>query len=104
MRCSSFGLPIFKKGTPPNPLLNPIKKYPLMDSSQLLAEYDFPSSGLGKVAGSFLLPISPDTATDPRLAQYQFYFLSLITVRKLGNRILYYMYRRGMISKLIVPY
>uniref|UniRef100_A0A8H7K723 Xylanolytic transcriptional activator regulatory domain-containing protein n=1 Tax=Bionectria ochroleuca TaxID=29856 RepID=A0A8H7K723_BIOOC len=65
-----------------------------LQESQLLAEYDFPSSGLGKVAGSFLLPISPDTATDPRLAQYQFYFLSLITVRKIGNRILYYMYRR----------
>jgi hypothetical protein len=63
--------------------------------SQLLAEFDLPPSGLGKLANSIPLPLVPNADTDPRLAQYQFFFLALIAIRKLLNRVLLYLYSRG---------
>lgn len=63
--------------------------------SQILAEYDFPASGLGKLASIIPLPVAPDAGSDPRMAQYQFFFLGLITLRKLLNRVLYHLYSRG---------
>ncbi|KAM0335755.1 hypothetical protein ACHAQA_000805 [Verticillium albo-atrum] len=65
-----------------------------LQESQLLAEFGFPSSGLGKLANSIPLPVVPSATTDPRLAQYQFFFLALIAIRKLLNRILLYLYSR----------
>ncbi|CAH0043346.1 unnamed protein product, partial [Clonostachys solani] len=63
-------------------------------SSQLLAEFDFPPSGLGKLAGSVALPLVPDAGTDPHHAKYQFFFLALISMRKLLNRVLYHVYKQ----------
>lgn len=63
--------------------------------SQLLAEFDLPPSGLGKLAGTTPLPLAPDPG-DSDVCQYQFFFLALITMRKLLNRILYHLYGRGM--------
>ncbi|KAH6692476.1 hypothetical protein F5X68DRAFT_273725 [Plectosphaerella plurivora] len=65
-----------------------------LQESQLLAEFDLPPSGLGKLANSIPLPLVPNAATDPRLAQYQFFFLALIAIRKLLNRVLLYLYSR----------
>jgi hypothetical protein len=66
-----------------------------MNYSQVLAEFDLPSSGLGKLANSIPLPVVPSTTTDPALAQYQLFFLALIAIRKLLNRILLYVYSQG---------
>ncbi|KAM0279982.1 hypothetical protein ACHAQH_004311 [Verticillium albo-atrum] len=66
-----------------------------LQESQILAEFGFPSSGLGKLANSIPLPVVPNAAMDPQLAQYQFFFLALIAVRKLLDRILLYLYNRG---------
>lgn len=63
--------------------------------SQLLAEFDLPPSGLGKLAGTTPLPLTPNPG-DSDVCLYQFFFLALITMRKLLNRILYYLYGRGM--------
>jgi len=63
--------------------------------SQILAEFDFPASGIGKLASSIPLPLVPDAGTDPRNAQHQFFFLALISMRKLLNRILYHLYIRS---------
>ncbi|KAI3580410.1 hypothetical protein IWW34DRAFT_848705 [Fusarium oxysporum f. sp. albedinis] len=66
----------------------------LQERSQILAEFDFPASGLGKLASSMPLPVIPGAGTDPRHAQYQFFFLALISMRKLLNRILFHLYSR----------
>lgn len=66
-------------------------------NSQILAEFDFPASGLGKLAVNVPLPFAPGAETDPRHAQYQFFFLALISMRKLLNRVLYHLYSRGNI-------
>ncbi|KAF4971472.1 hypothetical protein FSARC_1700 [Fusarium sarcochroum] len=65
-----------------------------LQESQILAEFDFPASGLGKLASSMPLPVVPAAGTDPRHAQYQFFFLALISMRKLLNRILFHLYSR----------
>lgn len=65
-------------------------------SSQILAEFDFPASGLGKLASNTPLPLIPENSDDPSRAKYQFFFLALISMRKLLNRILFYLYNRGM--------
>ncbi|VUC37968.1 unnamed protein product [Clonostachys rosea] len=65
-----------------------------LQESQLLAEFDFPPSGLGKLAGSVALPLVPDAGTDPHHAKYQFFFLALISMRKLLNRVLYHVYKQ----------
>ncbi|KAM5344416.1 hypothetical protein ACJ41O_012952 [Fusarium nematophilum] len=65
-----------------------------LQESQILAEFDFPASGLGKLASSIPLPLVPAAGTDPRHAQYQFFFLALISMRKLLNRILFHLYSR----------
>ncbi|CAH0028949.1 unnamed protein product [Clonostachys rhizophaga] len=70
-----------------------------LQESQLLAEFDFPPSGLGKLAGSVALPLVPDAGTDPHHAKYQFFFLALISMRKLLNRVLYHVYKQGIIHK-----
>ncbi|CVL03768.1 uncharacterized protein FMAN_15008 [Fusarium mangiferae] len=65
-----------------------------LQESQILAEFDFPASGLGKLASSMPLPVVPGAGTDPCHAQYQFFFLALISMRKLLNRILFHLYSR----------
>ncbi|CAG9985572.1 unnamed protein product, partial [Clonostachys byssicola] len=65
-----------------------------LQESQLLAEFDFPPSGLGKLAGSVALPLVPNAGTDPHHAKYQFFFLALISMRKLLNRVLYHVYKQ----------
>ncbi|KAH7216106.1 hypothetical protein DER44DRAFT_820991 [Fusarium oxysporum] len=69
-----------------------------LQESQILAEFDFPASGLGKLASSMPLPVIPGAGTDPRHAQYQFFFLALISMRKLLNRILFHLYSREHIE------
>ncbi|KAF5723948.1 oleate-activated transcription factor 1 [Fusarium mundagurra] len=66
----------------------------LLLMGQILAEFDFPASGLGKLASSMPLPVVPGAGTDPSHAQYQFFFLALISMRKLLNRILFHLYSR----------
>lgn len=46
------------------------------------------------------LPVIPGAGTDPRHAQYQFFFLALISMRKLLNRILFHLYSRGKLMDL----
>lgn len=88
------GLPTFRKGE--NLALGQgLMVTTLTIFSQLLAEFDLPPSGLGKLANSIPLPLVPNADTDPRLAQYQFFFLALIAIRKLLNRVLLYLYSRG---------
>ncbi|KAG5785858.1 hypothetical protein H9Q73_000439 [Fusarium xylarioides] len=65
-----------------------------LQESQILAEFDFPASGLGKLASSMPLPVVPGAGADPSHAQYQFFFLALISMRKLLNRILFHLYSR----------
>lgn len=77
-------------------------EYANLSFSQILAEFDFPASGLGKLASKIPLPLIPDGGTDPRLAEYQFFFLALISMRKLLNRILYHLYSRGMLAHLLL--
>ena len=64
-------------------------------SSQILAEFDFPSSGLGNLAGNMHLPLAPDDGMATERAHYQLYFLAMIAMRKLLNRILFHIYKRG---------
>ncbi|KAL2694945.1 hypothetical protein Neosp_001534 [[Neocosmospora] mangrovei] len=66
----------------------------LLLMGQILAEFDFPASGLGKLASSIPLPLMPGAGTDPHYAKYQFFFLALISMRKLLNRILFHLYSR----------
>ncbi|KAG4291879.1 hypothetical protein FPRO06_13132 [Fusarium proliferatum] len=66
----------------------------LLLMGQILAEFDFPASGLGKLASSMPLPVVPGAGADPCHAQYQFFFLALISMRKLLNRILFHLYSR----------
>ncbi|KAJ3548921.1 hypothetical protein NM208_g762 [Fusarium decemcellulare] len=70
-----------------------------LHESQILAEFDFPASGLGKLASSIPLPLVPGAGTDPRHAKYQFFFLALISMRKLLNRILFHLYSREQNSE-----
>ncbi|KAI9150118.1 NAD(P)H-dependent FMN reductase LOT6 [Paramyrothecium foliicola] len=65
-----------------------------LQESQILAEYDFPSSGLGNLVSHTPLPSIPDDEMDVQRAQYQFFFLAMISMRKLLNRILFHLYRR----------
>ncbi|CCT75820.1 uncharacterized protein FFUJ_11862 [Fusarium fujikuroi IMI 58289] len=69
-----------------------------LQESQILAEFDFPASGLGKLASSMPLPVVPGAGADPCQAQYQFFFLALISMRKLLNRILFHLYSRDHIE------
>ncbi|KAM6536184.1 hypothetical protein FALCPG4_002200 [Fusarium falciforme] len=70
-----------------------------LHESQILAEFDFPASGLGKLASSIPLPLMPGAGTDPHYAKYQFFFLALISMRKLLNRILFHLYSREQNSE-----
>ncbi|VTT75196.1 unnamed protein product [Fusarium fujikuroi] len=64
----------------------------------LILEFDFPASGLGKLASSMPLPVVPGAGADPCQAQYQLFFLALISMRKLLNRILFHLYSRDHIE------
>ncbi|KAL6922459.1 hypothetical protein FSST1_006485 [Fusarium sambucinum] len=75
-----------------------------LQESQILAEYDFPASGLGKLASSMPLPVVPAADTDPRHARYQLFFLGLISMRKLLNRILFHLYSRGQKDENELPH
>ncbi|KAI1033741.1 hypothetical protein LB503_011110 [Fusarium chuoi] len=66
----------------------------LLLMGQILAEFDFPASGLGKLASSMPLPVVPGAGAEPCHAQYQLFFLALISMRKLLNRILFHLYSR----------
>ncbi|KAF4980214.1 hypothetical protein FZEAL_3725 [Fusarium zealandicum] len=70
-----------------------------LQESQILAEFDFPASGLGKLASSIPLPLVPGAGTSPLHARYQFFFLALISMRKLLNRILFHLYSRDRSDK-----
>ena len=64
----------------------------------MLAEFDFPSSGLGNLAGNMDLPLHPDDGMAPEQAEYQLFFLATIAARKLLNRILFHVYKRGKLE------
>jgi hypothetical protein len=63
--------------------------------SQILAELDFPPSGLSGLEGVVPLPLAPDSRTNPHHREYQSFLLALISMRRLLNRIHYHMYNQG---------
>ncbi|TQV96967.1 fungal specific transcription factordomain-containing protein [Cordyceps javanica] len=65
-----------------------------LHESQILAEFDFPASGLGKLEGAIPLPLKPGAGQDAQHARYSFFFLSLITMRLLLNRTIYHLYSK----------
>ena len=64
-------------------------------NSQILAEFDLPASGMGKLASSIPLPLVSGIGPEPYHAQYQLFFLALISMRKLLNRVIFHLYSRG---------
>ncbi|KAH6613161.1 hypothetical protein C7974DRAFT_322245, partial [Boeremia exigua] len=66
--------------------------YLLILSGQILAEFDLPYSGLGNLANFVPLPTVSDAPTSSRLTLDQLFFLALITIRKLLNRIMLCLY------------
>ncbi|KPM35405.1 hypothetical protein AK830_g11153 [Neonectria ditissima] len=64
-----------------------------LHESQILAEFDFPPSGLGVYASSVPLPLVPDSSQDAH-QEYQFFFLAHIAMRRLLNRILFHLFNR----------
>ncbi|KAK1705278.1 hypothetical protein BDP67DRAFT_604593 [Colletotrichum lupini] len=55
--------------------------------SQILVEYDFPPSGLSSLESAVPLPLLPDSGADSQGKDTQFYFLALVAMRRLLNRI-----------------
>ncbi|KAH8679292.1 hypothetical protein BGZ61DRAFT_457010 [Ilyonectria robusta] len=64
-----------------------------LHESQLLAEFDFPPSGLGVYASSVPLPLVRDSSQDIH-QEYQFFFLAHIAMRRLLNRIHFHLFNR----------
>ncbi|KAH7140970.1 hypothetical protein EDB81DRAFT_843979 [Dactylonectria macrodidyma] len=64
-----------------------------LHESQLLAEFDFPPSGLGVYASSVPLPLVPESSQDIH-QEYQFFFLAHIAMRRLLNRIHFHLFNR----------
>ncbi|KAI9151333.1 sugar transporter [Paramyrothecium foliicola] len=65
-----------------------------LQESQILAELDFPPSGLSGLESVVRLPLAPCPSTDPNHKDYQSFFLALISMRRLLNRIHSYIYDR----------
>ncbi|KAL7940834.1 hypothetical protein V8C42DRAFT_206196 [Trichoderma barbatum] len=55
--------------------------------SQILAEFNFPPSGLSSLENAVPLPVVPDSGAEPHHQEYHFFFLALVALRKLLNRI-----------------
>lgn len=64
-----------------------------LHESQILAEFDFPPSGLGIYASTVPLPLVPDSSQDTD-REYQFFFLAHIAMRRLLNRIHFHLFNR----------
>ncbi|KAK9239410.1 hypothetical protein V1525DRAFT_35698 [Lipomyces kononenkoae] len=64
-----------------------------LHESQILAEFDFPPSGLGTYANTVPLPLVPDSSQDSD-REYQFFFLAHIAMRRLLNRIHFHIFSR----------
>ncbi|KAF6829131.1 hypothetical protein CPLU01_08144 [Colletotrichum plurivorum] len=62
--------------------------------SQILVEFDFPPSGLSGLEGAVPLPLVPDSGIDPHRRDQQFFFLALIAMRRLLNRIHFHLYNQ----------
>ncbi|KAM6507134.1 hypothetical protein FALCPG4_018519 [Fusarium falciforme] len=60
--------------------------------SQLLAEISFPPSGLSRLESSISLPYGPDIHDNSGPTEQQFFFLALISMRRLLNRIHSHLY------------
>lgn len=66
--------------------------------SQILVEFDFPPSGLSGLEDAVPLPLVPDSGTDPHRRDQQFFFLAVIAMRRLLNRIHFHLYNQGWTS------
>ncbi|KAF0328447.1 C6 zinc finger protein, partial [Colletotrichum asianum] len=71
-----------------------------LQESQILVEFEIPSSGLSGLESSVPLPLLPDPGTDPRQKEYQFFFLALVSMRRLLNRIHSHLYNQ---ERLVTP-
>ncbi|KAF5516042.1 Echinocandin B biosynthetic cluster transcription factor ecdB [Colletotrichum siamense] len=71
-----------------------------LQESQILVEFEFPSSGLSGLESSVPLPLLPDPGIDPRQKEYQFFFLALVSMRRLLNRIHSHLYNQ---ERLVIP-
>lgn len=69
-----------------------------INRSQLLAEYDFPPSGLSRLESVIPLPIPLDSFGEPTADETQMlFFLALVSCRRLLNRIHLNLYARGRV-------
>ncbi|KAK1690066.1 hypothetical protein BDP55DRAFT_544682, partial [Colletotrichum godetiae] len=66
-----------------------------LQESQILVEYDFPPSGLSSLEGAVPLPLLPDSGADSQGKDNQFFFLALVAMRRLLNRIHFHLYNKG---------
>ncbi|KAK1726375.1 uncharacterized protein BDZ83DRAFT_574790 [Colletotrichum acutatum] len=66
-----------------------------LQESQILVEYDFPPSGLSSLESAVPLPLLPDSGADSQGKDTQFYFLALVAMRRLLNRIHFHLYNKG---------
>ncbi|KAH8897930.1 hypothetical protein GQ53DRAFT_778146 [Thozetella sp. PMI_491] len=66
-----------------------------LQESQILAELDFPPSGVSGSENVVPLPLAPTSDTNPHQQDYQSFFLALISMRRLLNRIHSYIYNQG---------
>ncbi|CAI0641127.1 unnamed protein product, partial [Colletotrichum noveboracense] len=71
-----------------------------LQESQILVEFEFPSSGLSGLESSVPLPLLPDPGIDPRQKEYQFFLLALVSMRRLLNRIHSHLYNQ---ERLVTP-
>lgn len=78
----------------------------MLPCSQILSEFDLPPSGIGRLAKIIPLPLVPENGRDPLFRRNQLFFLALVSMRRLLNRILYHLYKSGQsnISNLKCPF
>ncbi|KAK1507940.1 uncharacterized protein CCOS01_16246 [Colletotrichum costaricense] len=69
-----------------------------LQESQILVEYDFPPSGLSSLESAVPLPLLPDSGADSQGKDTQFYFLALVAMRRLLNRIHLHLYNKERVQ------
>ncbi|KAK7445893.1 hypothetical protein Landi51_07820 [Colletotrichum acutatum] len=70
----------------------------LLLMAQILVEYDFPPSGLSSLESAVPLPLLPDSGADSQGKDTQFYFLALVAMRRLLNRIHFHLYNKERVQ------